>query len=530
MSDSPGLTTPPRGQRLARAVRAKGQHYWKHLTWQEVSGSLGDLGTLVPILVSLSVTQQVSLPASLVFGGLWNIVTGLHFGIPMCVQPMKAIAAIALSKPLSPGEIMGAGIAVGTIVFLLGITRTIRLIAKYTPHAVIKGIQLGTGFVLVIKAVDMVKGHIHWGGPDWRWYDNYELALVAFLFVFFWYHRSRAVLPTGSVPVSYAGFQVPTALILFLVGLIFALVRVFTATTDMPDPDDHPRLPSFGFYVPQFSPPVWSDITSGFLSAGLGQLPLTLLNSGIAVSALAVELFPEKPPQKLSVERITMSVGLMNVVGCLFHSMPYCHGSGGLAGQYRFGARTEVSILLLGLFKILLGFLLGTSLLSVLQCFPQSLLGVMLFISGTELALAARKYTLHTSMTTGAGILVSSNTTAPDIESLQLRDFVVMLATAGLILGYRNDAIGFLGGVAVFLLFQLNFWLAERRVHQPSPLDGAHPDEVDSSPANHHEPHSHSPSVSSLEYRSSSIEVAGAHRPNESTPTLHSMMSKHRGM
>ncbi|KAJ1982341.1 hypothetical protein H4R34_001751 [Dimargaris verticillata] len=526
MSDLPVLTTPTRRQRLVGVLRDKSQHYWKHLTWQEVSGSLGDLGTLVPILVSLSITHQVSLPASLVFGGLWNIITGLHFGIPMCVQPMKAIAAIALSKPLSSGEIMGAGISVGLIVFLLGVTRTIRLIAKYTPHAVIKGIQLGTGFVLAIKAVDMVKGHLHWGGADWRWYDNYELALVAFIFVFFWYHRSRSVLPPGSARTSYAGFQVPTALILFLVGLIFALVRVFTGAIEIPDSDDHSRLPSFGFYVPQFSAPAWSDITGGFLSAGLGQLPLTLLNSGIAVSALAVELFPEKPPHKLSVERITMSVGIMNVIGCLFHSMPYCHGSGGLAGQYRFGARTEVSILLLGLFKILLGFLLGTSLLSILQSFPQALLGVMLFISGTELALAARKYTTHT---TAADIPGASSTGAPDIESLQLRDFVVMLATAGLILGYRNDAIGFLGGVAVFLLFQLNFWLTQYRLRPLSSVE-TDPDEVDSLPENHHHHASrpHSPLASLSEYRSSSIEEAGPHIPNESTPTLHSMMSKRR--
>ena len=55
----------------------------------ELSGSLGDLGTLLPIMLSLSLTGQVDLTASLIFGGLWNIVTGLMFRMPMCVQPMK---------------------------------------------------------------------------------------------------------------------------------------------------------------------------------------------------------------------------------------------------------------------------------------------------------------------------------------------------------------------------------------------------------------------------------------------------------
>lgn len=55
----------------------------------ELSGSLGDLGTLLPILLSLSLTGQVDLTASLIFGGVWNIVTGIVFRMPMCVQPMK---------------------------------------------------------------------------------------------------------------------------------------------------------------------------------------------------------------------------------------------------------------------------------------------------------------------------------------------------------------------------------------------------------------------------------------------------------
>jgi hypothetical protein len=71
------------------SVKERALHMKKNTSLSELSGSLGDLGTLLPILVALSINGQISLTASLIFGGLWNIVSGLMFRIPMCVQPMK---------------------------------------------------------------------------------------------------------------------------------------------------------------------------------------------------------------------------------------------------------------------------------------------------------------------------------------------------------------------------------------------------------------------------------------------------------
>jgi len=55
----------------------------------EISGSLGDLGTLLPLMIALAVNNSISLSTTLVFSGLWNILTGVAFGIPLPVQPMK---------------------------------------------------------------------------------------------------------------------------------------------------------------------------------------------------------------------------------------------------------------------------------------------------------------------------------------------------------------------------------------------------------------------------------------------------------
>ncbi len=69
---------------------------------------------------------------------------------------------------------------------------------------------------------------------------------------------------------------------------------------------------------------------AGIVSTGVPQLPLTTLNSVVAVCQLSADLFPAKPVRPVLV---SVSVGLMNMVGAWFGAMPCCHGAGGLAAQ-----------------------------------------------------------------------------------------------------------------------------------------------------------------------------------------------------
>jgi hypothetical protein len=95
---------------------------------QELSGMLGDLGLYIPLVLALSVSGQVSLGATLIFSGLSNIITGFTFSIPMCVQPMKSIAAIALSDNLTTPQIMASGI--------------LTVVNRFIPSSVVRGLQL----------------------------------------------------------------------------------------------------------------------------------------------------------------------------------------------------------------------------------------------------------------------------------------------------------------------------------------------------------------------------------------------------
>jgi MFS superfamily sulfate permease-like transporter len=124
-------------------------------------------------------------------------------------------------------------------------------------------------------------------------------------------------------------------------------------------------------------------VISGLLGAGLAQIPLTLTNATIATAALIRDYFPEKavPERKL-----VLNMGVMNAVVSFFGGMPMCHGAGGLAGQYYFGARTGGASILEGLIEIGMGLFLADSLLGLFRTFPEAILGAMMVLVAWQLA------------------------------------------------------------------------------------------------------------------------------------------------
>jgi SulP family sulfate permease len=80
-------------------------------------------------------------------------------------------------------------------------------------------------------------------------------------------------------------------------------------------------------------------------------------------------------------------MALANFLSSAIGGMPLCHGAGGLAAHFRFGARTAGSNLMIGVIFAALAILLGRHSLAVIYLLPLSVLGVLLLFAGSQLAL-----------------------------------------------------------------------------------------------------------------------------------------------
>jgi MFS superfamily sulfate permease-like transporter len=362
-----------------------------------LGGALGDLGTFIPLLVGMVTNCGLQLGPALFCAGLINVTTGLMFGIPLAVQPMKAIATVAIGEGMNESQILVAGVATSITILVLALTGTVGWLHRKLPLSLIRGLQLALGLKLLTTGMGMVSG------------TNVLFA---------WDSQITGLLCGVIVLVLFNSQRIPAALLVFGIGLVALLAGT-------PELLSHTE---FGITWKLPSLPNWNDLATGVWHGAVPQIPLTTLNSVIAVSALSYDLFPLRPAEP---RKIAISVGLMNLICCPLGGMPMCHGAGGLAAQYRFGARTGGSIVALGGIMMVLALLFGGSLLLWLQEYPRSVLGVLLIFSGLELAMVSRDQTKRAN-------------------------FFIMLLTAGLCLGI-NTAVGFVIGWLVALLIKRGF-------------------------------------------------------------------------
>lgn len=340
---------------------------------------------------------------------------------------------------------------------VLGCTGLMQLAYKLIPLCVVRGIQLAQGLSFAFTAVKYVRKvqnlpkskaleNRHWFG-----FDGLVLALVCVCFIVLvngasgddqdqndGKETSRNYDLGGvegerkrSSRVKKIIFSIPSAFIVFVLGVILAFVR-------RPGVVHEIKFGPSSIEVVKISKHAWKE---GFIKGTIPQLPLSVLNSVIAVCKLSSDLFPGKD---FSVTSLSVTVGLMNLVGGWFGAMPSCHGAGGLAGQYKFGGRSGGCVAILGAAKLVLGFVLGTSLAHFFNQFPVGILGVLLLFAGIELAMASR-----------------------DINTKE-DSFVMLICTAVSLVG-SSAALGFLCGMIVSGLLWLRTWITSSK---PTSRDG----------------------------------------------------------
>jgi len=191
-----------------------------------------------------------------------------------------------------------------------------------------------------------------------------------------------------------------------------------------------PRNGGIGLNLPEILPfgfPGKADFTFALFALVLPQLPMTLGNAVLAYTDLSKAYFGDRSASVTN-RKACVSMALANFFSFSLGGMPLCHGAGGLAAHYRFGARTAGSNLMIGLIFAALAILLGNHIVSFLNFLPMSILGVLLMFAGSQLSLAIM-----------------------DLE--QRKDYFVATLILGVTLA-SNLAAGFIAGMLIAWLLK----------------------------------------------------------------------------
>jgi len=319
----------------------------------EISGAAGDLGTLLPLMLgAISVAGLAPGPVLAGFAAFY-IATGLYYRLPIPVQPMKAVAAVLVTTAIAPGELAVSGVMIGICLVVLGATGWINRLARLVPQSVLAGLQVGLGLSLGLVSLKLL--------------GTAPVAGIALLIV---------LIATTRLP------KVPSALLVLVLAMV--LGSAF-GLAGMPAAPQAPGTWSLAaFFAPQ-------TLYRALSQLALPQLALTFTNAVILTALMAKDYFGERAG-RVTPGRLAVTSGLANLLLAPLGAMPMCHGAGGLAAHYRFGARSGAAPVMLGLVLAALALLphgLGPRLLAAI---PAAGLGVLLIAAAWQLAISKRLF------------------------------------------------------------------------------------------------------------------------------------------
>lgn len=307
----------------------------------EFNGSLGDFGTIIPIVMGVALVSDVNISTIFLFFSIWFIIAGLFYRLPIPIEPMKVIGAIVIAEGLAAPEIAASGILLGIIFLFFGIIKGMERVSDYIPESVIRGIQIGLALILLRTSFGLIAGDL-------------AFAIFAVIVILLFMAGSH-----------YGKFPDLSAIFLLITGIGSAVIISGVQL-------------SIGIPLPTITIPDLSLFTPAFWNLVLPQVPLTLTNAILATSLLSLDLFKER----VSNDKLSSTIGIMNIVSAPLGGFPMCHGAGGLAAQYRFGARTGGANIIAGI--ILLGFAVFFTTPEMLSAIPVGIFGALLiFVSVT---------------------------------------------------------------------------------------------------------------------------------------------------
>jgi hypothetical protein len=320
---------------------------------REVSGALGDLGTLLPLMLgTIAVVGLAPMPVVLGFA-VFYIATAVYYRLPVPVQPMKAVAAVLITAGITPAGLAASGVMIGVALLVLGLTGWITRLARLVPQSVLAGLQLGLGAALALVSLD-------------------QMATAPVI----------GVVTLGLLLGLLLAPRYPSVLIAIAVAIILGRVL------------DGPGLEFAGLVPGAISVPplpTVAEVQRAISLFVLPQLSLTFTNAVLLTALIATDYFGDRASH-VTPARLSVTSGLANLLLTPLGALPMCHGAGGLAAHYRFGARSGTAPLLLGLGLFAFALLPGGLGLAALAAIPAAALGALLLVASGELALTRRLY------------------------------------------------------------------------------------------------------------------------------------------
>ncbi|MDT3437335.1 putative sulfate/molybdate transporter [Haloarcula sp. 1CSR25-25] len=326
------------------------------LSWSEATGAIGDSVTVLPIVVSVAVLTDLSLALMLVWFGIFQIVWGFYYRAPISVEPMKAVAALVIAGSITTGELLVAGLLLGVVLLTIGTTGSLERFGQYIGSPVVRGIQFGVALVLVETGIRLGS-------------TNLQLAALA------------AVVAAVLIALGYWNMS---GFVVLLLGGALAVLSTGLPSPSLPPTDS---MALFGS----------GNLTLSALEAAVAQLAMTLGNAALATSVLLADYFD----RDVSADDLSTSMGFMNLIAIPFGALPMCHGSGGVAGKYAFGARTVGANVILGLGYVTVALLA----VEIVNAYPVAMLGIILALIALQLGRTSIEKADEYPLVIGIGIL-----------------------------------------------------------------------------------------------------------------------------
>jgi len=309
-----------------------------------ITASFADLGIILPLVLAMTIAANMNTGLVLMGLGVFALASGLIYRRPIPAQPMKVVAAMTIVGQMDQQAVMATGILIGITVLVLGLTGWAGQLKKLVSSTIMLGIQTALAIILLLTAVPFVK-------------DTLLPALIL-LGLFILIKNTRAH---------------PIAFITILAMSLYFYWQTPETTTD---------APLLELVIPMLNWPTLDSMLTALDLAFFPQLALTITNALFLTAVIAHDYYPDDKTH-ITVNRLAMSTGGLNLLLAPFGAVPMCHGASGMVAYHAAGGRNGLPLIILGLVMLILGLMTGPAASYYLSLLPGPVFGILLLITAS---------------------------------------------------------------------------------------------------------------------------------------------------